>query len=142
LPRYFTLTEARQYLPAVGAAVRDGIEARKTLEIAEQDQRTRSERIMLSGGMAVNREAALETREKRENSTARLKKLFETFEEIGCVVKDLDIGLIDFPALYRGKEVYLCWRLGESDIGFWHPTDEGFSGRRPIDREFLRECGS
>jgi hypothetical protein len=67
--------------------------------------------------------------------------MFENFEEIGCVVKDLDIGLIDFPALYRGKEVYLCWRLGEPDIDFWHPTDEGFAGRRPIDGEFLRECG-
>jgi hypothetical protein len=141
MPRYFTLAEARQYLPAVGSAIREGIEARKMLEAAEHDHQAMVERIMFSGGMAVNRDAASETQEKRRSSSARLKQMFACFEEIGCVVKDLDIGLIDFPALYRGKEVYMCWKLGEQDIGFWHPIDEGFAGRRAIDRDFLRECG-
>ena len=99
------------------------------------------EKIMASGGMAVDREAAYLTREKRDSNSAKLKQMLENFQEIGCVVKDLDIGLVDFPALYHGKEVYLCWRLGETDIGFWHPVDDGFAGRRAIDREFLRECG-
>jgi hypothetical protein len=141
MPRYFTLAEARQYLPAVGSAVRGGIDAKKSLQTADQDHRARVEKIMYSGGLAVNPQAAFHTREQRDTSAAKLKQMFECFEEIGCVVKDLDVGLIDFPALYRGKEVYLCWRLGEPDIGFWHPIDEGFAGRRPIDHDFLRECG-
>jgi hypothetical protein len=141
MPRYFTLAEARQYLPAVGSVIREGIAARKTLATAEHDHHQMVERIMFSGGMAVDCQAAFQTREKRESSSAKLKQMLENFEEIGCVVKDLDTGLIDFPALYHGKEVYLCWRLGEPDISFWHPVDEGFAGRRPIDGEFLRECG-
>jgi hypothetical protein len=141
MPRYFTLVEARQYLPAVGQAIREAIEARKVLAKAEREQRMLAERVMLMGGLTVNHQAALENHQKRENNSARLKKSLETFEEIGCLVKDLEIGLIDFPALYRGREVYLCWRLGESDIEFWHAVEEGFAGRKPIDRDFLKECG-
>jgi hypothetical protein len=139
MPRYFTLAEAREYLPAVGSAMREGIAARKSLQTAEQDHRAMVEKIMFSGGLAVNQESASQTREKRDSSTAKLKRMFECFEEIGCVVKDLDLGLVDFPALHRGTEVYLCWRFGEQDIAFWHPIDEGFAGRRPIDGDFLRD---
>jgi hypothetical protein len=52
-------------------------------------------------------------------------------------VKDLDIGLVDFPTTFNGVEVYLCWKLGEPGIEFWHGVEEGFRGRKPIDREFL-----
>ncbi len=52
-------------------------------------------------------------------------------------MKDLDIGLVDFPTLFQGEEVYLCWKLGEAGIRFWHGIDEGFRGRKPIDAEFL-----
>jgi len=140
MPRYFTLDEARQYLPAVDVAIREGIVARRNLELAEKDHDAQRERIMFSGGMTVDHEAAQHNREKRDSSAAKLKQLLRGFDQIGCVVKDLDIGLIDFPALYRGKEVYLCWRLGEPDIAFWHEVEEGFAGRRPIDADFLREC--
>lgn len=141
MPRYFTLAEAREHLPSVGRAIRDGMDAKKVLDQAEKDHQATVERIMYSGGMAVNHDAAVQVQAKREACAAKLKQLFETFEKLGCLIKDLDIGLIDFPALYRGKEVYLCWRVGEADIGYWHPVDEGFAGRRPIDGEFTRECG-
>jgi len=140
MPRYFTLAEARQYLPAVSQAIREGIDARKTLQAAEHDRDVLREQIMFSGGMSVDQEAALRSRERRESSAAKLKQLLECFEEIGCVVKDLEIGLIDFPSLYRGKEVYLCWRLGEPDIAFWHRVEDGFAGRQSIDDAFGREC--
>jgi hypothetical protein len=141
MPRYFTLAEARQHLPAVSSAIREGMDAKKVLDAVEKDHRAMVERIMFAGGMAVNHESAIMIRAKREASSVILKRVIATLEEIGCLVKDLDIGLIDFPALYRKKEVYLCWKFGEPDIEFWHPTDTGFAGRRPIDREFLRECG-
>jgi hypothetical protein len=51
-------------------------------------------------------------------------------------VKDLDTGLVDFPTMYRGVEVCLCWKLGEGAIGYWHGVDEGFRGRKPIDQDF------
>jgi hypothetical protein len=142
MPRYFTLDEARRQLPAAESSIREGIEARKTLTIAEAEHSAMMERIMLSGGMNVDQGVVSGTRERRDASSAKLKKMFETLEQLGILVKDLDIGLIDFPALYRGKEVYLCWRLGEPDIGFWHPVDDGFGGRRAIDADFVRDLSA
>ena len=52
--------------------------------------------------------------------------------ELGAVVKDLDDGLVDFPARVEGEEAFLCWRLGEEEIGYWHGLDEGFAGRKPL----------
>jgi hypothetical protein len=60
----------------------------------------------------------------------------EEVQEMGCLVKDLDMGLVDFPTTFRGEEVYLCWKLGEEEIAFWHGVDEGFRGRKAIDRDF------
>jgi len=54
------------------------------------------------------------------------------YAELGVEVKDLDEGLVDFPALRRGETVLLCWRLGEDDVGYWHTVQEGFAGRRPL----------
>lgn len=50
----------------------------------------------------------------------------------GITLRDIQDGLIDFPALVSGRQVWLCWRLGEDDVAWWHGTDEGFSGRRPL----------
>jgi hypothetical protein len=85
----------------------------------------------------MDRDRLLQARQKRDSSVAKLQATLEQVQEQGCVVKDLDIGLLDFPTLYRGQEVYLCWRLGEPRIDFWHGVDEGFRGRKPIDDEFL-----
>jgi hypothetical protein len=53
-------------------------------------------------------------------------------QRLGIVVRDPEAGLIDFPSQREGEEVYLCWRLGEDAVAWWHPTDTGFSGRRPL----------
>jgi hypothetical protein len=66
-----------------------------------------------------------------------LKNAVERILAHGCEVKDLDIGLIDFRTFYHGEEVYLCWKLGEVGITYWHGLSEGFRGRRMIDEEFL-----
>ena len=75
---------------------------------------------------------------RRDTAENRLRQAVSQFEEIGCHVKDLDMGLVDFPTVFRGVEVYLCWKLGEPHIAFWHGTDEGFGGRKPIDQDFLK----
>jgi len=69
----------------------------------------------------------------------QLKRLFEKLdravsevESHGCYFKGFDLGLVDFPALIQGKEVFLCWQYGEEEVMFWHSTDEGFLGRRPL----------
>ena len=79
----------------------------------------------------------LETQRRRDSAASRLQAVMEAIQEHGCHVKDLDTGLLDFPTLYEGQEVYLCWRLGEQRIEFWHAIEDGFRGRKPIDAEFL-----
>ena len=93
--------------------------------------------MMMMGGVAVDRDRALDSRSRRDRATAELRSVIEEVQEIGCLIKDLDIGLIDFPTTYHGNEVYLCWKLGESGIEYWHGIDEGFRGRKPIDQDFL-----
>jgi hypothetical protein len=60
----------------------------------------------------------------------------DQIEDSGCIVKDLDVGLVDFPALLGEEQVLLCWKLGEPRIEYWHRNEEGFGGRKPIDGEF------
>lgn len=62
----------------------------------------------------------------------RLADLNEELEKIGCEIKDYHLGLVDFPSLFNGKEIFLCWKLGEEQIDHWHAVDEGYTGRRPI----------
>ena len=89
------------------------------------------------GGVQVDRAQFLERKNRGQEVARDLQQTIEKIQEFGCVVKDLDIGLIDFPTLLNGEEVYLCWKLGEPGIQFWHGVDEGFRGRKPIDQEFL-----
>jgi hypothetical protein len=90
-------------------------------------------RIMLMGGILVPYEKTARLRFERDHLAAAVKAALERMEATGCVVKDLEVGLLDFPAILNNQEVYLCWRLGEERIRFWHRQDEGFAGRKPID---------
>jgi hypothetical protein len=63
----------------------------------------------------------------------RLDTLIHEILETGVQIKDINIGLLDFPTLRDGHEVYLCWKYGEGDIAFWHEVDAGFAGRQPIE---------
>lgn len=137
MPRYFSLNEAQGMIPRVEDAVRAAIGLKAEYQQAEHALRAFSQRLMISGGMVVDREKVIGLQRSRAVAAERLQEAMEAIEQFGCLVKDLDIGLLDFPTLYRGREVYLCWRLGETAIEFWHGVDEGFRGRKPIDSDFL-----
>ena len=137
MPKRFTLVEAQSLIPQLDRLVRDAVQAKSEYQAAERVIQEFTERVMMMGGIAVNRDKAVESRSRRDAAAAQLRASIEQVQELGCVIKDLDIGLIDFPTLFRGVEVYLCWKLGESGIEFWHSVDEGFSGRKPIDQDFL-----
>jgi len=124
-------------IPRVDRLLRDALMLKTEYEECEQALQAFNERIMLMGGMVVDRQHALELRNRRETAAGRLRAVLEEVQETGCLIKDLDIGLVDFPTLFRGTEVYLCWKLGETAIEFWHGVDEGFRGRKPIDQDFL-----
>ena len=137
MPRFFTLHQAEQLLPQVESAIRDAIARKAEYQEAESDWQGFQRRVMMLGGMQVDHEQLLEFKNRRDSAVANLKEAIGKIQEIGCLVKDLDIGLIDFPTLLHGQEVYLCWKLGESAIQFWHGVQEGFRGRKPIDQEFV-----
>jgi len=113
------------------------VQAKDRYQQAEGALQELSQRIMMMGGITVDTAAAEAWKHQRDSCEQSLRNLVERLEEAGCVVKDLDVGLIDFPTLFRGEEVYLCWKLDEADIEFWHGVHEGFAGRRPIDRQFI-----
>jgi hypothetical protein len=137
MARRFTLDEAQRLLPEVERFLRSAVDARQDYQEAEGVIQAMKERIMLLGGVMVDRDQALEAKTRREQASAVLRNAVENVQQLGCLVKDLDSGLVDFPTLLRGVEVYLCWKLGEPGIEYWHGVDEGFRGRKLIDRDFL-----
>ena len=137
MPKRFTHAEAQRLLPEVGRLLRDALDAKSEYQEAEKAIQGMSKRVMMMGGVAIDREKALTLRSRRDAAAAMLKSAIEAVQDTGCLVKDLDIGLVDFPTMFKGIEVYLCWKLGEPGIEFWHGVDEGFRGRKRIDRDFL-----
>ena len=137
MPKRFTLEEAQALLPEVGRLLRSAIEAKADYQEAERTIQAMNERIMMMGGVMVDRDRALDAKTRREQGAAVLRNAIEGVQEIGCQVKDLDIGLVDFPTRFRGVEVLLCWKLDEPGIEYWHGVEEGFRGRKPIDQDFL-----
>jgi hypothetical protein len=137
MPRHFTLAEAERMLPEVDRALRDALFHKAEYQAADAELNATMQGIRMAGGSRVNPGPFLATRARRDASTAALREIFEKIEKMGVLVKDLDIGLIDFLTLYQGREVCLCWKLGEEGIRFWHGMEEGFAGRKPIDEKFL-----
>lgn len=137
MPKRFSLAQAQQMIPEVDRLLREALAAKAAYDEIEKTIQAFSERVMLMGGIVVDRDQVLDRRNRREVTAAKLRTAIEGVQEIGCVIKDLDIGLVDFPTLFRGVEVYLCWKLGEPEIAFWHGVDEGFRGRKAIDQDFL-----
>ncbi len=137
MPRYFHIEEARKLLPLVARDVRQAIGLKEDHDRASTELQAMHQHVAMMGGVMLDRERLVGHKTRREEAAARLNEIIENIHELGVQIKDLDIGLLDFPTLYRDREVLLCWRLGEDDIEYWHGTDEGYRGRKPIDREFL-----
>lgn len=136
MARYFTLPQAESLLPEVERFLRDALFHKSEAQKAHRELEETSERIRMSGGMRVNQGEFQAVRARRDAGVAAVKDALEKLEETGAILKDLDIGLIDFLSRFQDRDVCLCWKLGESGIGFWHSVDEGFQGRKPIDQVF------
>jgi hypothetical protein len=137
MPRFFTLQQAEKVLPRVASAIREVISLQTEHERTEAEWHSFSQRLAVMGGVRVDRVQMAEKKNRREEGAVALQQAIERVHEFGCLVKDLNTGLIDFPTLFQGEEVYLCWKLGEPGIQFWHGVNEGFRGRKPIDAVFL-----
>jgi hypothetical protein len=129
----FTLTEAQTLLPVLESLLRKAQAAGARAGELEGEMQALSQRIFLAGGMRVDVAQAARRRAERDKAVEEAKAALGEIEEIGVLVKDLEKGLLDFPALMDGRTVLLCWKLGEKEIGYWHSTEEGFAGRKPLD---------
>lgn len=136
---FFDLERAERLLPQLEQLLRAALEEKKRLCHFGREQAQQIERIIVMGGSRVDLECFAESKKGKEESGARLRQAAEEIEALGCLVKDLDIGLVDFPCRFGEREVYLCWKLGEPNIQFWHHVEEGFAGRKPLDKETIRQ---
>ncbi len=137
--RTFTLREAQSMLPVLESLLRRSIEAKSQMEEIDQELTELGERIFLSGGMLLDVATCAARKAQRDKAIQNAKDTLSEINAIGVQVKDLDIGLLDFPCLVDGEIVLLCWKLGEPTITHWHGTEEGFAGRKPIDKRMSGE---
>jgi hypothetical protein len=131
--RLFTLTEAERARRELEPFLVEAMDCRKKLAGLETDLSAVSARIMMMGGVIVPYEKLATLRVEHQHLAESLKSALNRILETGCIIKDLEVGLLDFPALINNEEVYLCWRLGEDRIRFYHRQNEGFAGRKPLD---------
>lgn len=131
--KHFSRDEAEGLLPKITPLLVEIQAKRRSVDSLESDLSTAAMRIAVAGG-AVPPYAELA--KKRQECTRTLAQITESIAEIqstGCLVKDLEQGLVDFPCRIEGQEAFLCWKLGETRIGWWHGIEEGFAGRKPLD---------
>jgi hypothetical protein len=136
--RTFTLDEAQTLLPVLESLLRSAIGGKKIMEEVEAEMQALNHRIFLNGGTHVDVVAVARRKAERAKAEQRAKDALAEIDSIGVQVKDLDIGLLDFPCEVEGSIVLLCWRMGEHSITHWHSTEEGFAGRKPIDERITR----
>lgn len=131
--RYFNREEAEELLPLLGKSLEEARKQKQFLDSLDEDLSQASARIMMLGGSVPPYQELLRKKGERQRFMERLEEAVNQIQETGCVVKDIEAGLIDFPSLRDGQEVYLCWKLGEKRIEYWHSMEEGFAGRKPLD---------
>jgi hypothetical protein len=129
--RHFTPEEANAALEQVRPLVEQLVAGRQEHALAIERQEELERKIRGNGGGIPPAELASATAEV-DALARRLARLVDEIGSHGAQVKDLDSGLVDFPALRRGETVLLCWQLGEEEIAWWHRADDGFAGRRPL----------
>jgi hypothetical protein len=113
LPIFFTPSYAEKVLPEVRDTVERVIAIKKEADVVKDD-------------------------DEMTDAMERMEKEIRKLEEMGCILKDMSIGLVDFPAVRLGERVWLCWKLGEEKIAYWHTRNEGSAGRKPVvEREFF-----
>lgn len=131
--KLFTIQEANRTLPLVRRIVADLIALHPRWRAA----------VVAFEAAQVGVTSAEESDESRElrleagRLAGEIEACHDELGQIGCIFKDFEVGLIDFPALHEGRMVYLCWRHGEARIEHWHELDAGFAGRRPLDHDLL-----
>ena len=117
----YTVEEANALLPYLAPTL-----------VELRDRSEEAARIKEQMDLASASNGGSTKREKWARTLARVQELVERLEEWELTLRDLNSGLVDFPAIVDGTDAYLCWRLGEPEVAHWHSPDDGFQGRRPL----------
>ncbi len=136
--RTFTLQEAQNLLPVLQSLLRAAMDGKKLIEAVDNELQELAHRVLMSGGLLVNVVQMARRKAEREKAIHRVKDTLAEINAIGVQVKDIDIGLLDFPCKVEGRVVLLCWKLGEQGITHWHTSSEGFAGRKPVDERIAK----
>ena len=131
--RTFTLEEAQGLLPVLESLLKRALESKKLIETIDGEFEELTHRIFLEGGVLLRVGQWSARKAEREKAMQAVRDSLAEIDAIGVQVKDLDIGLLDFPCRVGEQIILLCWKLGEARITHWHGTEEGFAGRKPID---------
>jgi hypothetical protein len=127
----FTPQEASKLLPDIKPKVKDLIERKKV--VAQLHSELERSNLLGFRTAEVAEKAAL-----LDALVEGMTKKIEELEDLGVQVKDLDFGLVDFPAERYGENVMLCWRYGETDVSYWHEPNEGYNGRKPLKIQLIQ----
>jgi hypothetical protein len=125
MPRYFTLEQANETVELIRPLMDEVQTIRRKILESQPEAWTAIEKSVGNGGNRAL-SAMIQDFEKLD---ALVHRILET----DVLIKDINTGLLDFPALRNGREVYLCWQYGEGEIAFWHEVEAGYAGRQPID---------
>jgi hypothetical protein len=136
--RTFTLDEAQMLVPVLESLLRTAITGKDLIQEVDEEFQELQQRIYLNGGTALNVVPLAKRKAEREKTLQRVKDSMAEIDAMGVQVKDLDIGLLDFPCEVEGQTILLCWKLGEDSITHWHGVSEGFAGRKPIDERIAK----
>ena len=126
MPDYFTLQEANATLETIRPLM-DEVQAIRQTILENQPEAWPA--IEKSAGNGGNRALS-----NMVQDFEKFDALVHLIQDTGVLIKDINIGLLDFPTMRDGREVYLCWQYGEGDIAFWHEVEAGFAGRQSIDK--------
>jgi len=138
MSRTFTLDESQELLPVLEGLLRTSIDGKKLIESVDAELQATVQRVFLNGGTLLNVVHLARRKAEREKAIQRVKDAMDEIDAMGVQVKDLDIGLLDFPCEVDGEVILLCWKLGEKAIRHWHGVSEGFAGRKPIDARIAK----
>ncbi len=131
MPDYFTRDQAESLVPRITPVLRE-IQRLRHIQLAH-DEAVAADRAKVLGNGHMPPDKLYEHQQSSAAAEQRIARLVRAVSELGILVKDPDTGLVDFPTLREGREVYLCWQLGEPHIAWWHEIETGFAGRQPLE---------
>jgi hypothetical protein len=130
MARYFTVNEANEALPRLRQWLARLQARRRRLDEVQGQLAELAVKAAANGNLLEEEVHA--TQREAQRLDDELNKLITKINDLGCELEDIEQGLVDFPAMREGREVRLCWRLGEGRVAFWHELEGGFGGRQPL----------